>query len=99
MLVATIVLVSYFNFLPASKAQTPAPQAPTTAMATQDNGRMILNVVNHAGASITALLAIGTRTFISNGRTNRSVRLFDSVLNPYGPKEIPTGQSYTFTFF
>lgn len=71
----------------------------SSSVETFADGHIRLGVVNTSGSPITALAAVGTRTLIAKPITVRSVRFFDSVLNPFGPKEIMPNGSYIFTFF
>ena len=63
------------------------------------DGHVRLSVLNTSGSPITAIAAIGTRTVLEKPITVRSVRFFDSVVNPFGPKEIVPGKTYSFMFF
>ncbi|PYU47722.1 MAG: hypothetical protein DMG54_00285 [Acidobacteria bacterium] len=63
------------------------------------DGHVRLNVINTTNLPISALAAVGTRTLLAKPATDRSVRFFDSVLNPFGPKELAPGKNYTFNFF
>ena len=63
------------------------------------DGHVQLSVVNTSNLPITALAAVGTRTLLAKPATDRSVRFFDSVLNPFGPRELGPGKTYTFNFF
>ena len=66
---------------------------------TRPDGHVRLNVLNSSGSPITAIAAVGIRTLVAKPITVRSVRFFDSILNPYGPKEIMPDETYAFTFF
>src|SRR5437879_13617837 len=63
------------------------------------DGHVRLNVINTTNLPISALAAVGTRTLLAKPATDRSVRFFDSVLNPFGPRELGPGKTYTFNFF
>lgn len=73
--------------------------APATSIQELANGRVHFDVTNSADVPITALVAIGTRTLIANGATDRSIRFFDSVIMQRVPKQIAPGATYTFNFF
>lgn len=70
-----------------------------SSIAARSDGRVLLTVTNNSRAPVTAMVAIGTRTITATGATDKSVRFFDSVLSPFGPKNVLPTRSYTFTFF
>lgn len=96
---AALLIIIPTALILARRALGEKAQGPSSTIETQSNGSIRLNITNTATVPITALAAVGTRTFVANGRTGRSVRLFDSVLNPFSRKEILPGQTYSFSFF
>ena len=64
-----------------------------------EDGHVRLDITNGFSSPITALVAVGDRTLLADSSTMRSVRFFDSVLSPFGPKEVAPGRSYSFIFF
>lgn len=71
----------------------------TTNVDMLDGGHVRLTVLNTTNLPITALAAVGTRTLLGKPITDRSVRFFDSVLDPFGPRELAPGKGYAFNFF
>lgn len=73
--------------------------AVSSSTETRPDGHIVLSVLNNSNSPITAVAAVGTRTVLGNSTTDTSVRFFDSVLNPFGPKEVMEGHTYAFDFF
>jgi len=63
------------------------------------DGHVKLSVVNQSNSPVTALAVVGVRSLLGSNQVDRSVRFFDSLLDPFGPAELATGQSYTFVLF
>jgi len=78
-------------------ASAGAPEI-TSNVETLPDGHVRLTAVNSSPLPITALAAVGTRTLIAKPVTVRSIRFFDSVLNPFGPREIMPNGRYSFSF-
>lgn len=98
MLRMVVPCIAVSVILSAAPAHSATPAVAWVTQATSD-GHVLLTVTNEAASPITALAAVGSRTLLASGATDRSVRFFDSALNPFGPKSIPPGGTYTFTFF
>lgn len=66
---------------------------------TTSNGQVKFIVTNSSRLPITALAVTATKTPADGGRAGRSVRMFDSVVNPFGPfgRAIAPGESHTFS--
>ncbi len=74
---SSLVLTATFTIAVGICAQRGRAQvAPATSVQDLGNGNVHLNVTNSSDVPITALAAIGTRTLIANGATDRSIRLF-----------------------
>jgi hypothetical protein len=66
------------------------------------DGRARLDVFNRAQVRVTAIAVLGTRTLAKRADktlTLKSVRFFDSVLDPSGPIALEAGQTHSFSFF
>jgi hypothetical protein len=98
-LATTLVLVIPLTIALVHGAEAQKQQKVNVAVTELPNGRVRLSVLNNSGSLITALVAVGTRTLMTTGATDKSVRFFDSVLYPFEPKEIHSGQSHDFIFF
>ena len=97
------VLIAFLSALPlvavALQMRRPSTQEIGVATESLPDGHVRLTVLNQSNIPITALAAIGTRTRLKDATRVKSVRFFDSVLNPFGPKDLVQNQSYTFVFF
>lgn len=86
------------NLAPA-RPKTPDAGPFAISIETLSDGYVRLSVVNKSRQSVTALAAVGSRTVIESQATDRSVRFFDSALNPSKPMDLQSDGSYSFLFF
>jgi hypothetical protein len=63
------------------------------------DGALEIEATNNSRSSITALIAVGKRHFTQPERKIQSVRVFDSVLNPFGTPALLFGQKHVFRMF
>jgi hypothetical protein len=63
------------------------------------DGHIQLGVRNTSQIPVTAVLAEGVRQLIGEKHPGRSVRSFDSVLEPFRSQALESGQAYRFIFF
>jgi hypothetical protein len=63
------------------------------------DGHVQFTVTNKANQPITAIAVVAIKTPLAGGNSGRSVRIFDSVVNPFGPygRAIMPGGSHTFS--
>lgn len=92
-----LVIIGVIGMAGARTRSTQNPIATTVRILPR--GYMRIEITNTSKTSITALAIVGIRTWQAQGISVRSVRFFDSVLNPYGHPQIAAGESYDFDVF